>query len=114
MLTAGTGAVQLSDRSEVSDLIEYLASPDGASAWAERGGYISARTNVDADRYYTWVDGRFSELLQAAPVTRFDASDQFDSTVREALLTGITSWIAGRVTLDDLLASLDEVAARDR
>jgi alpha-glucoside transport system substrate-binding protein len=113
LLTAGTGAVQLSDRSEVSELMEYLASPDGASAWAERGGYVSARTNVDADSYYTGVDGRFSELLQLAPETRFDASDQFDSTVREALLTGITSWIAGRVTLDDLLASLDEMAARD-
>ena len=113
LLTAGTAAVQLSDRNEVSELMEYLASPDGASAWAERGGYVSARTNVDLDDYYTGVDGRFSGLLEAAAVTRFDASDQFDSIVREALLEGITSWIAGRTTLDDLLASLDEVVERD-
>jgi alpha-glucoside transport system substrate-binding protein len=113
LLTAGTAAVQLSDRSEVNELMEYLASPDGSRAWAERGGYVSARTNVDAERYYTGVDARFSELLQEAPVIRFDASDQFDSTVRQAVLTGITSWIAGRVTLDELLASLDEVAESD-
>ena len=90
----------------------YLASPDGADAWARRGGYVSARTDVNPDRYYRGVDARFSALLQNAPVTRFDASDQFDSTLREAVLDGITTWIAGRVTLDELLASLDEVAAR--
>lgn len=113
LLTAGTGAVQLSDRDDVNDLMAYLASPDGSSSWAERGGYVSARTNVDADSYYTGVDARFSELLQRAPVTRFDASDQFDSTVREAVLDGITSWIAGRLTLDELLGHLDEVAAHE-
>ncbi len=94
--------------------MEYLASPDGSRAWAERGGYVSARTNVDAERYYAGVDTRFSALLQDAMVTRFDASDQFDSVVREALLDGITSWIAGRTTLDELLASLDEVAQTRR
>jgi alpha-glucoside transport system substrate-binding protein len=112
LLVAGTSAVQLTDRSEVDDLITYLASPDGGRAWARRGGYVSARTNVESDRYYRGVDGRFSELLQTAPVTRFDASDQFGSSLRRAVLDGMTSWIAGRETLDDLLASLDEVASR--
>ncbi|HUV18896.1 MAG TPA: extracellular solute-binding protein [Ilumatobacteraceae bacterium] len=111
LLVAGTGAVQLSARPEVDEMMAYLASPEGADAWASRGGYVSARTDVDPDRYYRGVDARFSALLQNAPVTRFDASDQFDSTLREAVLDGITAWIAGRVTLDELLASLDEVAA---
>jgi alpha-glucoside transport system substrate-binding protein len=112
LLVAGTSAVQLGDRPEVDDLMAYLASPDGAEAWARRGGYVSARTNVEPDRFYRGDDARFSELLQTAPVTRFDASDQFDSTLRKAVLDGITSWIAGRVTLEELLASLDEVASR--
>ncbi len=112
LLVAGTGAVQLSARPEVDEVMAYLTSPDGADAWARRGGYVSARTDVDSDRYYRGVDARFSTLLQDAPVTRFDASDRFDSTLREAVLDGITAWIAGRVTLDELLASLDEVAAR--
>ena len=111
LLVAGTGAVQLSARPEVDEVMAYLASPDGAEAWARRGGYVSARTDVNPDRYYRGVDARFSALLQNAPVTRFDASDQFDSTLREAVLDGITTWIVGRVTLDELLASLDEVAA---
>ena len=113
LLVAGTGAVQFSDRPEVNELMAYLASPDGAEAWARRGGYVSARSTVDPDRYYAGVDTRFSALLQDAMVTRFDASDQFDSVVREALLDGITSWIADRTTLDELLASLDEVAESD-
>jgi alpha-glucoside transport system substrate-binding protein len=111
LLIAGTSAVQLSDRGSVNDLISYLASPAGASAWARRGGYVSARTDVDLERYYRGVDGRFSGLLQSAPVTRFDASDQYDSALREAVLDGITSWIAGRVTLDELLTSLDEASS---
>jgi alpha-glucoside transport system substrate-binding protein len=112
LLVAGTQAVQLSDDPGVDDLMAYLASPDGAEEWARRGGYISSRTNVDLDRYYTGTDVRFSALLQDAPATRFDASDRFDSALRQAVLAGITSWIAGRVTLDELLASLDEAPAR--
>lgn len=111
LLVAGTGAVQLSARPEVDEVMAYLASPDGADAWARRGGYVSARTDVDPDRYYRGVDARFSALLQDAPLTRFDASDQFDSRLREAVLDGITSWVVGSVTLDELLTSLDDVAA---
>lgn len=113
LLVAGTGAVQLADRSEVSDLMAYLASPDGGRAWARRGGYISPRTNVDPDTYYRGTDVGFGALLQDAEVSRFDASDQFDSTLREAMLSGMTTWIAGRQTLDELLASLDAVRAPD-
>jgi alpha-glucoside transport system substrate-binding protein len=111
LLVAGTSAVQLAGGAEVDDLVDYLASPDGGRAWARRGSYVSARTNVEPDRYYRGIEARFSELLQTAQVTRFDASDQFDSSLRRAVLGGITSWIAGRVTLDELLASLDDAAS---
>lgn len=113
LLIAGTGAVQMADRPEVSELMAYLASPDGGRAWAERGAYISPRTNVDPETYYRGSDVRFGALLKDAEVTRFDASDQFDSTLRAALLSGMTSWIAGRQTLDELLTSLDAVRSPD-
>ncbi len=113
LLIAGTGAVQLADRPEVSELMAYLASPDGGRAWAERGSYISPRTNVDPDSYYRGSDIRFGALLKDAEVTRFDASDEFDSALRSAMLTGMTSWIAGRQTLDELLAALDAVRSPD-
>lgn len=111
LLVAGTSAVQLVDGPEVDELMAYLASPDGAEAWASRGGYLSLRSDVDPQEYYRDLDIRFGEVIQRADETRFDASDRFDSTVRRALLSGLTLWIGGRQSLDELLASLDSLRA---
>lgn len=111
LLVAGTSAVQLVGKPQVDELMSYLASPEGAEAWARRGGYVSLRTNVDPQEFYRDLDVRFGELLQGADTTRFDASDWFPSPLRTALLSGLTSWIAGRQSLDELLASLDSIHA---
>ncbi len=47
LVIAGDGAVQFDRREDVNRLMTYLATPDGARAWAGSGGYISARTTVD-------------------------------------------------------------------
>jgi len=109
LVIGGDGAVQFDDRDEVNRLMTYLATPAGAAAWADDGGFVSARTDVDHDSYYRGASRRFSELLSEAPVSRFDASDVMPAAVGSSLLwTQITAWIAGTITLDELITSVDE------
>lgn len=111
LLVAGTSAVQLVDGPEADELMAYLASPEGAEGWARRGGYLSLRSDVDPRDYYRDLDTRFGEVIQRADETRFDASDRFETPLRRAMLSGLTSWIGGRQSLDELLASLDSIRA---
>jgi len=109
LVIGGDGAVQFDDRDEVNQLMTYLATPAGAAAWANDGAFVSARTTVDSDTYYRGASKRFSRLLSEAPVSRFDASDVMPAGVGSGLLwTQITAWIAGTITLDELITSVDE------
>jgi len=114
LLRGGDGLIQFIDREEVDRLMTFLAGPDGADAWIERGGYISNRDTIEIDDYAE-ADRPFVELLHERRTERFDASDSFLSEIRDAWLASITSFIAdtGRLDdlagLDDLLASVDQV-----
>jgi alpha-glucoside transport system substrate-binding protein len=107
LLRSGDVAVTFSDRPEVDDFMAYLASPDGAAEWAARGGYLSARSSVDPQTYYQPDDRRLAELILDDRDSRFDASDQFPSTIRDVFLDDITAWIAGVLSYDDLAGELD-------
>lgn len=92
LVAGGDGLLQFSERAEVDQLMTFLAGPDGASAWVDRGGYVSRRAEVDLDDYDE-LDRRFAELLQEREV-RFDASDSLITAAREALLVEITDFVA--------------------
>ena len=112
VVVAGDGAVQFNGRDEVDRLMTYLATPDGARAWAAEGGYISARTSVDPRTYYPEVDQRFAELLREDRAAPFDASDRMPPAIGSDLLwRQMTAWVSGAVSLDELVAVMD--AARE-
>ncbi len=109
IVTAGDLVVQMSDDEAVHDLVAYLATPEGAAAWAEIGGYTSARTSVDTETYYDEVDGRFAELLTDERESRFDGSDLMPPDIGSDLLwEELTLWIAGTRSLDDLVDTIDD------
>ena len=109
IVTAGDAAVAFADRPNVNRFMAFIASADGGRAWADDGGFISRRTDVDVDDYYNDVDAGVAALLQTETTTRFDASDMLPADVGSGLLwSQITDWLNGSLKLDDLLASLDE------
>lgn len=115
LVIGGDGAVQFSDGEEVNQLMTYLSTPEGATEWAGNGAFVSARTSVDHDAYYRGASRRFSELLADGPVSRFDASDLMPASVGSGLLwTQITAWIAGTITLDELVTSVDQALEQER
>jgi alpha-glucoside transport system substrate-binding protein len=117
LLRGGDGAIQFSDRSEVSQLMTYLVSPEGGRAWAEQGGYFSIRDSVPIDEYGQ-TDQLFAEVLREGRVDRFDASDSFPSDLRDTLLDAITryveetSFLDNAPNLDNLVDAVDAVDAR--
>ena len=114
LVTAGDAAVAFADRPNVNRFMTFLASAEGGRAWAEDGGFISQRNDVDLDDYYSGVDAGVASLLQAQSTARFDASDTLPADVGSDLLwRQITDWLNGSLKLDDLLASLDEALGID-
>ena len=109
LVTAGDAAIAFADRPNVNRFMAFLASADGGRAWADDGGFISRRTDVDLDEYYDDADAGVASLLQAQTTARFDASDMLPADIGSDLLwRQVTDWLNGSLILDDLLASLDE------
>ncbi len=109
LVIGGDGAVQFDRREEVNRLMTYLATADGARAWAGRGGFVSARTSVDTRTYYSGIDQRFAALLRERRTLRFDASDQMPPAVGTDLLwRQMTTWISGAEPLDAVLTTMDD------
>lgn len=112
MLVGADGLVQFNDDSRIDELMTYLVSPEGGRAWAERGGYLSARTSVDPATYYTATERRFAEVLLDGRLLRFDASDLMPPDVGSDLLWDeITAWVAGSSTLDSFVTTIDDAIA---
>ena len=115
MIIGADGLVQFNDDQRVDELMAYLVSPDGGREWAKRGGYLSARTSVDPDTYYTDTDRQFAEVLLDGRELRFDGSDLMPPEIGSGLLwREITAWVAGTSSLDSFVATIDDaIAASD-
>jgi alpha-glucoside transport system substrate-binding protein len=112
MLIGADGLVKFSDDERVDEPMAYLVSPDGGREWARRGGYLSARTSVDLDTYYTDTDRQFAELLLDGRELRFDASDLMPPEIGSGLLwSEITAWVAGTSSLDSFVTTIDDAVA---
>ena len=115
MIIGADGLVQFNDDQRVDELMAYLVSPDGGREWAKRGGYLSARTSVDLDTYYTDTDRQFAEVLLDGRELRFDGSDLMPPEIGSGLLwREITAWVAGTSSLDGFVTTIDDaIAASD-
>ena len=112
MIIGADGLVQFNDDQRVDELMAYLVSPDGGREWAKRGGYLSARTSVDPDTYYTDTDRQFAEVLLDGRELRFDGSDLMPPEIGSGLLwREITAWVAGTSSIDSFVTTIDDAIA---
>ena len=111
-LTGGTYAAAFSDRRAVRATMEYIASERYARERARtQPGFLSPNVQVDPGIYLSTVDRDAAEVLRAADVVRYDASDlmpgvigadlywdaavditQDETTVRDAFAEIEASW----------------------
>jgi ABC-type glycerol-3-phosphate transport system substrate-binding protein len=71
----GDVAVMMKDNPAARAMIQYLASPEAAEVWVQRGGFTSPNQNVDTSLYPDDITKRSAELLTNAESFRFDLSD---------------------------------------
>jgi alpha-glucoside transport system substrate-binding protein len=102
--------VAFNDNPATRSFIEYLASPEAQTIWAEIGGFISVNSAVSLDAY-TELARLSAEQLTGATVFRFDADDQMPPPVQSAFWAGILAYLQTPADLDDILADIEAVAA---
>ncbi len=94
VLGAADMFVMFNDRPEVRALLEWLATPDGAAGWIERGGFLSTLNTVSADSY-VYPNNQLSTLVQDATTLGFDASDLMPAEVGAGTFwSGMVDWVA--------------------
>jgi alpha-glucoside transport system substrate-binding protein len=71
----GDAAVALTDNASAQEFLAYLATPEAAEVWAERGGFTSANQNLDTSVYPDEITQRSGEAVATADEVRFDMSD---------------------------------------
>jgi ABC-type molybdate transport system substrate-binding protein len=71
----GDAAVALTDNEAAQDFLAFLATPEAAQVWAERGGFTSANQNLDTSAYPDDLTRRSGEAIATAEEVRFDMSD---------------------------------------
>jgi maltose-binding protein MalE len=71
----GDVVVMFEDSPAAQAFIEYLATPEAAEIWAERGGFSSPNRNVDTAVYPDEITRTTASALAEAEVFRFDLSD---------------------------------------
>jgi alpha-glucoside transport system substrate-binding protein len=71
----GDSITTFRDTPAIRAFVEFLASTDGARAWAERGGFSSPNRTIGSDVYPDEITATVATALATARVFRFDMSD---------------------------------------
>lgn len=108
---AGDLIGMFNDTPEARSLLEYLLTPEAQQIWVERGGFISAHSEVPLDAYPDEQSRKAAESLQEAEVFRFDGSDQFPGAMNDAFFQAVVAFAQNPGDLDSILQNLDEVQA---
>jgi alpha-glucoside transport system substrate-binding protein len=76
VVLGGDVAVALKDSKGGMALLEYLASSEGGSVWAQQPGYLSPNRNVSPDNYKDALTKQLAQtIISAGDAVRYDMSD---------------------------------------
>ncbi|MDT7784500.1 MAG: alpha-glucoside transport system substrate-binding protein, partial [Pseudonocardiales bacterium] len=117
VVAGGDMAVQFKDDEATTKLMEYLASADAASIWAEQGGFLSPNKNVPGDTYPDDVTRELAkQLVQAGDNVRFDMSDlapaAFGGTKGAGEWKALQDFLADPAGIDATMQRLETEAAK--
>ena len=112
----GDSIIMFEDSPAAQALIEYLASPEAAEIWAQRGGYSSANQNVDENAYEDPLLRRTATALAEAETFRFDLSDlqpaEFGATVGQGMWRAFQDFLSDPDDVEGTQRALERAAAR--
>jgi alpha-glucoside transport system substrate-binding protein len=106
-VTGGANIVYaFNDDPATCSLMRYLAGADAQEIWVEAGGFTSVNEEVSTESYPDEVAARVAEQLLDADVFRFDLDDLMGAATQQAILTGVTEYLANPGRLDEILRSI--------
>ncbi len=112
----GDIAVMFKDSPVAQAFIEYLATPEAAQIWAERGGFLSANTNLDPSVYPDDITRTIGTQLSDAETFRFDLSDlqpaAFGATTGQGMWKIFTDYLRDPSDPQAIPAQLDAAAPK--
>jgi alpha-glucoside transport system substrate-binding protein len=112
----GDVAVALTDSEEAQQLLEFLATPEAAEVWAERGGFTSPNQNLDTSVYPDDITARSAQAVAEAETFRFDLSDlqpaAFGGTVGRGLFSRFQDFLRNPDDPEAVADALEKDAAK--
>jgi alpha-glucoside transport system substrate-binding protein len=112
----GDSIATFRDTPAVRAFVEFLASEDGARAWAERGGFSSPNRNIGEDVYPDELTARTATAIAEAETFRFDVSDlapaAFGGTAGQGEWKILQDFLANPSDVDGTAQALERAAAR--
>jgi alpha-glucoside transport system substrate-binding protein len=109
VMGAGDLFGMFNDTPAARSLMNWLLTAEAQNIWVRIGGAISA--NRLAMDYPDDISRRSAEILQAAEIFVFDASDLMPSAMNAEFWRAIVDYVADPGQLDSILARLDQIQA---
>ncbi len=112
----GDVAVLMRDSEGGRALVEFLATPTAAEAWASQGGFISPNKNLDAEVYPDEITRNIATaVVEAGENFRFDLSDlqptEFGGTPGRGLFKLFQDFLSDPSDIDGITQQLEDAAA---
>jgi alpha-glucoside transport system substrate-binding protein len=108
--------VMFEDNAATQAFIEYLATPEAAQIWAERGGYSSANTNLDTSVYPSPILQETAGAIAEAETFRFDLSDlqpgEFGGTEGQGLWKLFQDLVNNPDNIDGIAQQMEQAASK--
>lgn len=112
----GDSIATFRDTPAIRAFVEFLASEDGARAWAERGGFSSPNRNIGEDVYPDELTARTATAIAEAETFRFDMSDlapaAFGGTPGQGEWKILQDFLANPDDVNGTAQALESAAAR--
>jgi alpha-glucoside transport system substrate-binding protein len=112
----GDTVVMFTDSPAAQALISYLATPEAATIWAERGGFGTLNKGVDSSVYPDAIQQTVAGALTEAETFRFDLSDlqpaEFGGTVGQGLFKLFQDFYSNPNDVDGIAQKMEAAAAK--
>jgi alpha-glucoside transport system substrate-binding protein len=116
VMGGGDAVVLFTDNPAAQAFIQYLATPEAATIWAERGGFSSPNQGVDASVYPDEITRSTASALADAEIFRFDLSDlqpaEFGGTVGQGLFSLFQDFLRDPSNVDGITQQMEAAAAK--
>jgi alpha-glucoside transport system substrate-binding protein len=110
LLVAGDMFGIFNDTPQARALVEFLATAEAQTIWAERGGFTAPNRAVSPEVYPDDIARAVAQSYAQAESVRFDASDLMPLAVQEAFTSGMLQFIEDPGSLQSILENIESAA----